>query len=123
MRSKGRDLRIAPRCVEALFRDRGIIVEMDAVVRDARVLRLALEYFFQDRRALELIGIGLVGRRSADVERKRIVYLRLVVVRIALGQLLHGLKIVLDTRAVVDLLMVGIHRGQRLEIVALALRF
>ena len=62
-------------------------------MRHARMLRLALEDRLQDGRALELVGIGLVGRRSRSVERERVVDLRLVVVGIALRQLLHGLGI------------------------------
>ena len=40
----------------------GIIVEMDQIMRHAGMLRLAFGDHFQDRRAFELIGIGLVGR-------------------------------------------------------------
>ena len=121
MRRVGRDLGIAPCRIEALLGDRRIVVEMDQIVRHAGMLRLALEDRLQDRRAFELVGIGLVGRRSRGVERQRVVDLRLVVVRIALRQLLHGLGIGLNARAVVDLLIVGVHDGERIEIVALAL--
>ena len=62
MRRGRRDLGVTPRSVEALFRDRRRVVEVDQVVRDARVLRLALEDRLEDRRALELVGVGLVGR-------------------------------------------------------------
>ena len=47
--------------------------------------------------------------------------LRFVVVRVALRQLLHGLRIGHDAGAMVDLVKVGVHDGQRIQIVALAL--
>ena len=47
--------------------------------------------------------------------------LRFVVVRIALRQLLHGLRIGHDAGAMVDLVEVGVHDTQRIQIVALAL--
>ena len=87
MGGAGRDLGVEPRRVEPLLGDRRIVVEMDQVVRDAGMLRLALEDRLQDRRALELVGVGLVGGRSRGVERQRVVDLRLVVVRIALREL------------------------------------
>ena len=77
----GRDLGVAPRRIEAFLGDRRIVVEVDQIVRDAGMLRLAFADRLQDRRALELVGIGLVGRRSRGVERERVVDLRLVVVR------------------------------------------
>ena len=66
---------------------------MDQVVRDARMLRLALADRLEDRRALELVGIGLVARRGRDVQRDGVEDLRFVVVRIFRRQLLHRLEI------------------------------
>ena len=94
---------------------------MDQVVCDAGMLRLAREDRLQDRRAFELIGVGLVGRGSRRVERQRVVDLRLVVIRIALRQLLHGLGIGLDARAVIDFVVIGVHDCKRIDVVALAL--
>ena len=96
---------------------------MNQVVRDAGMLRLALDDRLQDGRAFELVGVGLVGRRGRRVERERVVDLRLVVVRIALRQLFHGLGISLHARAVIDLVVVGVHGAERVDVVALALRF
>ena len=62
VRGVGRDLGVEPRRIKALLGDRRIVVEMDQVVRDAGMLRLALKDRLQDRRSLELVGIGLVGR-------------------------------------------------------------
>ena len=47
--------------------------------------------------------------------------LRFVIVRIALCQLFHGLGVGLHARAVIDLVVVGIHGAERVEVVALAL--
>src|SRR5262249_31609289 len=46
-----RDFRVTLRCLEAFLRERRIVVEMDEIVGDARVLGLALEDRFQQRRA------------------------------------------------------------------------
>ena len=94
---------------------------MDQVMRDAGMLRLALRDRLEDRRALDLVGVGLVGGRGRGIERKRVMNLRFVVVRIALRQLLHGLRIGHDAGAMVDLVEVGVHDSQRIQIVALAL--
>ena len=59
-----RDLGVAPRCLDAFICDRWIVVEMDQVVRHARMQRLPQGDRLQDGRALELVGVGLVGRRS-----------------------------------------------------------
>ena len=94
---------------------------MDQVVRDARMLRLALGDRLEDRRAFELVGVGLVGGRGRGVEGERVVDLRLVVVGIALRQRLHRLGISQKARAVVDLFVVGVHGRERVHVVALAL--
>ena len=52
----------APRRIEAFLGDRRIVVEMDQVMRHAGMLRLAFCNRLQDRRALELVGVGFVGR-------------------------------------------------------------
>ena len=84
---------------------------MDQIVRDAGMPRLALEDRLQDRRAFELIGIGLVVRRGGDVQRDGIENLRFVVIRIALRQRFHGLEIGLHARAMGDLVVVGVEHG------------
>src|SRR5712671_6742910 len=86
------------------------------------MLRLPYGDRLQDRRALELTGVGLVGRRSRGIQRERIVDLRLVVVWIALRQLFHGLRIGQNAGAVIDLFVVGVHDRKRVQIIALALR-
>ena len=122
MRRGWRDLGIASRGIEALLGDRRIVVEVNEIVRDAGMLRLALGDRLEDCRALELVGVGLVGRRGRCVERERVMDLRLVVLRILLCQLLHRLGIGHDARAVIELLVVGVHDRERVDIVALALR-
>jgi len=62
MRRRRRDLGVTHRGVEALLGDRRIVVKVDQIVGDARMLGLALEDRLQDGRAFELIGISLVRR-------------------------------------------------------------
>jgi hypothetical protein len=95
---------------------------VDEIVRDAGVLRLALEDRLEDRRALELIGIGLVRRRRRDVERNGVGDLRFVVLGIARRQGFHRQEIGLHAGAVIDLVVIDVHDGERVDIVALALR-
>ena len=90
---------------------------------DARMLGLALEDRFQQRCAFELVGVGLVSRRSCYVERDRVRDLRLVVVRIARRDLLFRRKIPLHARAMVDLVVVDVHRCDCIDVIPLALRF
>ena len=86
-------------------------------MRHARMLGLALEDRLQDRRTLELIGIGLVGGRGRRVERQaRSGSAPRHRSRIALRQLLHGVGVGEKTRAVVDFFVVGIHDAKRLQI-------
>jgi len=64
MRRAGGDLGIAPGGIEAFLRDGRSVVEMNQIMRHARMLRLTLEDRLQNGRPFELIGVGLVGRRS-----------------------------------------------------------
>ena len=116
-----RDFGIAPGGIEPLLGDRRIVVKMDQIMRHAGVLRLALGDHLQDCRALELAGIGLVGRRSRGIERERIIDLRFVIIGIALRQRFHGFDVGLHAGAVIDLVVVGVHGAKRIQIVALTL--
>src|SRR5713226_10403167 len=102
MRRRGGDLRIAPGSIKSFLSDGRSVVEMDQVVRHARMPWLALRNLLQDGRAFELVGVRLVGRRSRGVEGERIIDLRFVIVWIALCQLFHGLGVSLHARAVID---------------------
>ena len=116
-----RDLRIAQRRRQAFDGDRRIVVQMDQIVGDARMLRLALENRLEDRRAFELVGVGLVGGRGRDIERNRVEDLGFVVVGIFCGQRFHRLQVGLHARLVRGLVEVDIHHRQRVDVVALAL--
>src|SRR5262245_57887607 len=115
------DLGIEASGLQAFVSDGWVIVEVDQVVRDAWMLGLAREDRLQDRRALELVGVGLIGGRSRGIWCQRVVDLRLVVVWITLRQLFHGLGVGHDAGAVVDALIVGIHDPERRQVIALAL--
>ena len=97
------DLRIALGRIEAFLRQRRRVVEMDQIVGDAGMPRLALEDRLEDRGALELHRIGLVARRGRDVELDGIEDLRFVVVRIGLRHAFHGLEIGEHAGAMIDL--------------------
>ena len=87
----------------------------------ARMVGLTRPDLFQDSRTFQLIGIGLVRRRSPDIERQSIVDLRFIVIWISSCELLHRFEIVQHAGAMVDLIVIGIHGGERFEIVALTL--
>ena len=80
-------------------------------MRDAGMVRLAREDRLQDRRAFELIGVGLVGRARPTLSDERVVDLRFVVVRIALRQLFHRLRIIQDAGTMIDLVIIDVHRA------------
>ena len=75
----------------------------------------------EDRRAFDLLGIGLVGRRRRGVERDGVGDLRLVVVRIFCRELLHRAEERADALGMGQLVVVGIHQHQRVDVVTLAL--
>ena len=47
--------------------------------------------------------------------------LRLVVVRIPLGQLLHRLRVGLNAGAMIDFVVIGVHHRKRVDVVTFAL--
>src|SRR5882724_7255263 len=116
-----RNLGIASGGIEAFLGDRRIVVKVNQVMRHAGMLWLTYGDRLQDGRALELVGVGLVGWRSRGVQGERIIDLRFVIVGIAQCQLFHGLGVSLHARTVIDLVILGIHGAQRVEVVALAL--
>ena len=116
-----RDLGIAVGGVEAFLRRCRIVVEVDQVVRDARMLRQALGDRLQDRRALALLGIGLVVRVGRGVERDGVGDLRLVVVRILRRDLFLRVAERADALDMGELVVIGVHQRERVDIVAFAL--
>src|SRR5260370_303213 len=121
MRGCWSDLGIAPGGIEAFLGDRWIVVKVNQVMRHAGMLWLAYCDWVQDRRALERAGVRFVGRRSRGVQRKRIIDLRFVIVGITLSQLFHGLGVSMHARTMIDLVVIGVHGAERIEVVALAL--
>ena len=116
-----RDLGVAVGRVEALLGGLRIVVEVDEVVRDARMPRQALGDRLQDRGALGLLGVGLVVEVGRGVERDGVGDLRLVVVRILRRDLLLRVAERADALAMAELVVVGVHQHQRVDVVALAL--
>ena len=116
-----RDLGVAVGGVEALRGGRRIVVEVDQVMRDARMLRQPLGDRLQDRGALGLLGIGLVVQVGRGVERDGVGDLRLVVVRIFRRDLRLRVAERAHALGVAELVVVGVHHHQRVDVVALAL--
>ena len=121
MRRRRRDLGVAVGGIKALRRGRRIVVEVDQVVRHARMLRQALGDRFEDRRALELLGVGFVVRRRRRVQRDGVGDLRLVVVGVFRRQRLHGLQECADALAMAELVVIDVHDGKGVDVVPLAL--
>ena len=122
VRRRWRDRGVPPRGGESLLGDRRVIVTVDEVVRDTRVLWLGGEDLLEDRRGLQLVGVRLVGRERRRVEGEGVEHRRLPVLRVARGELLHRLAVGERARPVVDLVGVLVEHLDRADVVALALR-
>jgi hypothetical protein len=59
MRGRRRDRCVSPGGVEPAWRESRCVVQIDQIMRDARVPRLAADDRFEDGRAFELLGIVL----------------------------------------------------------------
>ena len=118
-----RDLCITLGRIEAFLGDWRIVIQMDEVVCDTRVVRLSFEDRLQQRRSFELVGVSLISGRSRHVERNRVSNLCFVILRITLCHLFLRLQIILDARAMIDLVVIHVHRSNRINIILLALRF
>ena len=88
---------------------------------DAGVIWLRGEDRFQQRCALKLVGVGLVSGGSRNVECDRVRDLSFVIVGIARRYLLFRCEIFLDARAMIYFVIVDLHRGDRVDVVPLAL--
>ena len=116
-----RDLGVAVGGVEAFLRGRRIVVEVDQVVRDARMLRQPFGYRLQDCGALGLLRVGLVVQVRRRVERDGVGDLSLVVVRIFCRDLCLGVAQRAHALGVGDLVVIRVHHHQRVDVVAFAL--
>ena len=74
------DLRVAAGRIERARRQRRHVEAVDDVVREPRMLGLPRELLLEDRRRLQLVGVGLVGRQRRLAERQRVEDPRLDVV-------------------------------------------
>src|SRR5689334_17031881 len=90
-------------------------------MRDTGMIRLTRPDPFQDSRAFELVGIGLVGRRRRNIESQCVMDLRFVVIRIALSQFFHFLEVSLYACAMIKPVVIGVHGAKGVDVVALAL--
>src|SRR3989442_214116 len=116
-----RDRGVTPRGGEPLLGDRRVIVAVDQIVRDTRMLRLRGEHLLEDPRGLELVGVRLVRRERGRVERQGVEDRRLAIVRVARGELLHRLPVAERAGPVVYRVGVLVEGLDRRNIVTLAL--
>src|SRR5262245_39703451 len=89
----GCDAGIAARGVDPLVGERRIIVGMDEIVGYSWMLRVLLEQLFQNGCRLKLVGVALVGLWCGCLQCQRVVCPGLEIVGIALGHLLHCLRV------------------------------
>ena len=123
MRRGGRDLRIALGSIKSFLGNGRIVVQMDQVVRDARMLRLPFKDRLEQRGTLKLVGISFIRRRSGNIQCDRVGNLGFIVFRITQCHLFFSFQIVLHARAMIDRVVVGLHCGNSIDIISLALRF
>ena len=120
VRRGGRELGVAVGRLQPALGERRVVVGMDQVVHDARVVRLARELRLQDLGRLELPRVGLVGRQCCDVERERMVDRGLGVVRIARVELRHRLLVGQHARAMVLGVGIAVELRERGDVARLA---
>src|SRR5262249_2263638 len=106
---------------QALLRYRRIVVAMNEIMGDARMIRMPGELRLEDCRRLQRPGVALVGRRLAGGEVERTEDLGFVVVAVALRQGLEGVGEGLDARALQALGEMIVIGGDSLDIGAFAL--
>ncbi len=118
-----RERGIAARRGQSLLGKRRRIVAVDEIVRDAGMIGRRNLCLFEDGRRFALVRIGLVGRQRRRVERQRVEYAGLPVIRIAQIDLLHRLLVGKAARAVIRGAPVLVECADRLDVVSLAIGF
>ena len=113
--------RVLLRRGERAIHQRRIVVGMNDVMAGPGVFRLLREHLLQNGACLELIAVGLVETVGGGEQREGIKKLRLGVVGIALCNLLHLEHVGASARAMIQLLLMGVKRRQRFDVVSLAL--
>jgi len=109
--------------LERAVGQRRIVVGMNDVVADTRMLGHLGEKLFQHAAGLELIGVALVQRIGGREKRERIEDLRVAIVGIAGRKLLHPGRIGGGALRVIELVGIAVERSQRFDVVGFALGF
>ena len=122
VRDRRRDASVALGRCDAALRERRKVVGVNDEVRDARMLRVLLEQFFQDGDRLELVSVAHVGLRGRRLQGQRIENLYLVVVGVALRHLLHRAVVGAQAGLDVGLVMISVVSANRVDPAALAIR-
>ena len=123
MRRARRDLSVQICRRNAQRGKRRIVVTVDDVVREARVVGLLRRFLGEDRGGLALLRQLLVVEIDRLVQGERVEDPRFGIIRVLFGHALHRLFVQSDARLVIDgvvILVVGLHR---LQIRGLARRF
>src|ERR1041384_6840496 len=119
----GRDLRVTARCGQCQLGQGGVVVTVDQIMSDARMLRLTREYTIQDLSRLLFPRIGFVLRHhSGGDQHQRIEHSGFVVRTIELMQLFHGVAVSERASTVIDFVVVFVKRFESSDVRALAFR-
>ena len=122
VRHRRRKRRVAARRSERLLSQRRVVVGVDDVVREARVLRMLLEERLENGRGFQLLRILFVGCESGLIHRERIEDPRFHVSRIRADDPLHRLFVRNGACALRRSVGAGIKLGSRGDERALARR-
>jgi len=87
-----------------------------------RVLRLLCEHPLQNLPGLELILVGLVETVGGGEQRQRVEDARFTIIGVALRDRFHLAHIGGGARAMIELVVIGVERRERVDIVAFARR-
>jgi hypothetical protein len=89
VRETGSNLGIGPCGRHPLRREHRIVIGMDQVVRDSRMIRTRRKYRLEDGRRFSLIAIRLVFRRGRRHQRQCVEDRRFLILRISLMHSAH----------------------------------
>ena len=120
MRHDGHADRVILRRGERAVDQRRIVVGVNDVMAGAWVLRLLREHLLQNLAGLELIPVGLVEAVGGGEQRQRVEDACFTIVGVALRERFHLAHIGGGARAMIELVVIGVERRERVEIVAFA---
>ena len=123
VRCVGRQVRIFPRVGQTARRQRRRVVAVNEVVRHPGMIGLERVELFENRRGLQLVGVGLVGWQRRLIDRQRVEGCSFEVFRVLGVDLLHRLFIGERPRAMIECVGVLIEKHGRRDVLALPIGF